>query len=110
MRNEIEVERKLGWETPEFSKYLVWTEMHEIIRKIEDGEIDGEKVRSLMWSLKAATGADSGGLQPIYSETWETLDKWNEALGMGFDEMIDEGLAYFERTYESELEQASEQE
>ena len=108
MMSESQVNTRLEKETPDFSKYLVWAAMHKMIRKIEDGKIDSRKVSDLMWSLDMGMEEDMGGLQPIPSATWETMKNWNEALDMGFDEIIDEGLDYFARTYEYELKQISE--
>jgi hypothetical protein len=90
----------------EFSKDLVWNTMHQLIQKIEDGKIDSDKINGLMWALKISMGKDIGGLQPIPLPTWEAMDKWNEALDKGFDEMIEEGLFLFERLYEYELNEA----
>jgi hypothetical protein len=90
----------------EISKDLVWNTMHQLIRKIEDGKIDSDKINDLMWALKISMENDIGGLQPIPLPTWESMDKWNEALDKGFDEMIEEGLFLFERLYEYELNEA----
>ncbi len=76
-------------------KQRVWEVAQEVMRRIEDGTLDEERIGNLQFALSIWMDDAGGGLCAIHPSDWKRLVETNDLTDFEIDAMVHVGLDYY---------------